>query len=685
MKKTAIHSKETSSSMRTVCCVIVMALSRAICPAAPGESNLPPGESAPPTVFERIKQAGGAKDFDDAPYLFVFDSTVNRVNDDGVALTDSYILYKTLTEEGCRDLAVLSWHYEPMSSFVEVRSVAILRGDSMIAVPVDPIRDLPAPQSMIYWSDRIKLLQLPRLQVGDGIEVRMTRKGYSYALLDGGAQGGDEGRYIPPMRGEYFDIVLFGATYPIVEKKYTLALPAGKRLHSEVYNGPMYSGTSYSKDTTYYSWWAKDLPAWEALDYSPDLPDVLAKVVLATVESWEAKSRWFFEVNNGQFDATPAIQAKVDEILKAARVANGTDEQKAFELVHWVAQNIRYSGQTMGKGEGFTLHSGAMIFEQRSGVCKDIAGMLVTMLRAAGLEANPAMTMAGSRIEQIPADQFNHCVVALRKPDGSYVMYDPTWVPDYKDIWSKYEAEQDYLIGSAAGERLNRIPYSPPGESPMHVTNQARILADGTLEGTFEIKSDGSMDSRLRRLLVGTRRSDLETTLAQKLSFIDDRIEIVKYEHGAPYDFKMSMWWKITYRVPAYATLVDSAYEFKSPMMLLTTNSTTLLRAATEEWPEKYEGGIFLYTTQQLNASETIDLPRGFQVVSPTQGKAVDETYAAFDGKAAMKNSRFEVTQKVEIRRRQIPAEGYPGFRKAIEEAKDYAVTVFRAEKGGAR
>jgi hypothetical protein len=671
--------------MRTACCLFLIALSSSISQAAPGSSQLPPGESAPPTAVERVKNAGTASDFDKAPYVFVFDSTLNRVNEDGIAFTDSYILYKTLTEEGCRDLAVLSWHYEPMSSYVEIRSVAIIRGDSMISVPLEPIRDLPAPQHMIYWSDRIKLLQLPRLQLGDGIEVKMFRKGYSYALLDQGGAGGDDERYIPPMRGEYFDVVLFGATYPIVEKKYTLALPAGKRLHSEVYNGPMYSGTSYSKDTTYYSWWAGDMPAWEPLDYSSEAPDVLTKVVLATVESWEAKSRWFFEVNNGQFDATDAIKAKVDEILLAAGVAHGTDDQKAFELVHWVAQNIRYSGQTMGKGEGFTLHPGAMIFEQRSGVCKDIAGMLVTMMRAAGLQANPAMTMAGSRIDQVPADQFNHCVVALRKPDGSYVMYDPTWVPDYKDIWSKYEAEQDYLIGSSTGERLRRIPYSPPEESPMNVTSQARILPDGTLEGTFEFRSDGSMDSRLRRLLVSTRRAELETTLAQKLHFIDDRLEIVKFEHGGPLDFKHSMWWNITYRVPGYALRVDSGYEFKSPMMLLTTNSTTLLRVATVDWPDEYPGGLFLYTTQLLNASEIVDLPKGFQVVKPKQGKAVDETYAAFDGTAAVKNGRFQVTQKVEIRRRQIPPDGYPGFRKAIEEVKNYAATIFRAEKGGAR
>jgi len=44
--------------------------------------------------------------------------------------------------------------------------------------------------------------------------------------------------------------------------------------------------------------------------------------------------------------------------------------------------------------------------------------MLVTMMRAADMDSYAAMTMAGSRIEDLPADQFNHSVVALKKPNG---------------------------------------------------------------------------------------------------------------------------------------------------------------------------------------------------------------------------------------------------------------------------
>ncbi|MDH4157768.1 MAG: DUF3857 domain-containing transglutaminase family protein [candidate division Zixibacteria bacterium] len=644
---------------------------------------LPPGDNPPPTVFDRIKNAGTAKDFDSAAYAIVCDSTVNTVNDLGVTFTDNYVLYKVLTEEGCKELSVLSQGYEPLTNYVEFREINIIRDSARIPVALDGVRAVPAPQHGIYWADSLKLVQLPRLRPGDGIEAVTFRKGFSYALLGSGAPP-DE-RYVPPMPGQYFDIVRFEATVPIVCKKYVLKLPADKRLHSQVYNGPMFSSTTYTQDTTVYAWWAEDVKAWKPEDYRPDATDIVTKVVIATVESWEAKSRWFFDVNKNQFEVTGAIKAKVDEIFAEAGVTNGTEEEKAFELVHWVAQNIRYSGQTMGEGEGYTLHPGSMIFEQRSGVCKDIAGMLVTMMRAADMDSYAAMTMAGSRIEDVPADQFNHCVVALKKADGSYVMYDPTWVPFNKDIWSKFEAEQHYLIGSPEGEGLNRIVYSPAEDCPLRLTSSAKILADGTLEGRFEFEGEGTMDSRLRGLASWFRMSEVGDYLRGMLHNLSDRAELLAYRHGDVLDFHKAMRWEIDYRIPEYAQFIDSAYEFKSPVMRFTSDNRILFRPGAVEWSEERHDDVFFYTTQLLDAKETIKLPSGYEITGEKKSDKLDETYASCEGTAKMSGKALTISQRVAIKRRQIPPDGYEGFRKVMQEVKKFAGTSFRAEKGGAK
>jgi len=665
---------------RHVLALVLTAGLGALAMAQGPEVQLPPGDSPPPTAADRVAAAGESDDYPDYGHVVVLDRAVNHVDEKGVSRVESEVLYKTLTEEGCRALSVLQWGYEPQSSAVEVEDVTVIRDGKTIPVPVEAVLDLPAAQDMIYWGNRTKLLQMPRLEVGDGIDVRSTRRGYSYALLDQ-TQSDDE-RFIPPMPGEYFDIVLFSGPVPILEKRYELRLPAAKQLHSQVYNGALYASTSFTEDENVYAWWAFDLEAERHEERQAEASDRVTKVVLATVESWEAKSRWFFSVNDGQFGSSPEIDRKVVDILAAAGVADGDDAAKAEALVHWVAQNIRYSGQTMGKGEGFTLHPGTMIFEQRSGVCKDIAGMLVTMMRAAGIATNPAMTMAGSRIEEVPADQFNHCVVA-REAGDEWVMYDPTWVPFNNDIWSKLETEQHYLVGSAEGEPLRRIAYSPPMESPLRIRHQATLGVDGSLEGTIRFEGRGAMDSRLRRIVASTPIREIDERLGTMLASMCERVEVQSVRHRAADDFSGDMWIEVAYRAPQLALAVDGGLELHPPMMAVLLSDGLLFRAGATKWDEERTSDVFLYYTQLLDVEETIRLPAGRAATVVPASDEVDETYAYFKGQAEAAAGRLIIRTRAEVRRRQIPPEGYAGLRKAVEEARSWGRAVIRVEGEG--
>ena len=127
--------------------ILVITLTTAFCFGADDTAKLPPGDSPPPTAFDRLNKAGDAADFDSAAYVVVFDSTENKINDLGITYTDNYMLYKVLTEAGCKELSVLTWRYEPLSSITMVEGIDILRGDSTIALDIDKLLDLPAPRA----------------------------------------------------------------------------------------------------------------------------------------------------------------------------------------------------------------------------------------------------------------------------------------------------------------------------------------------------------------------------------------------------------------------------------------------------------------------------------------------------------------------------------------------------------
>ncbi|TXK33736.1 DUF2569 family protein [Pontibacter qinzhouensis] len=89
---------------------------------------------------------------------------------------------------------------------------------------------------------------------------------------------------------------------------------------------------------------------------------------------------------------------------------------------------VRYLGFEAGIG-GYKPRAPSEVFAKRFGDCKDKSLLLVTMLRALGIEAHPALVNSSSRGEiaqMLPSPYaFNHCIVQVKLWDKTY-WYDPT-------------------------------------------------------------------------------------------------------------------------------------------------------------------------------------------------------------------------------------------------------------------
>ena len=117
--------------------------------------------------------------------------------------------------------------------------------------------------------------------------------------------------------------------------------------------------------------------------------------------------------------------------------------------------------------------------------------------------------------------------------------------------------------------------------------------------------------------------------------------------------------------------------------MQIVINNGNLFRAATAHWEDERETDVFLYYTQLIDGTEKIRLPKGYKAVDPPASKDIDETYAAFKGTSEMDGRTLKISQHAKIKRRQIPPDGYVGFKKAVDEAKEFSGNVYRIEKGG--
>ncbi len=625
--------------------------------------------SAEPTndTISLLKSVDKAK-YPDADAVVVLDKTKVDVEESGLSHVNKKFIIKVMTEDGCKNYSTYRLDYDPASSYAEIKSIKIYRGDKVEELSQDAILDLPQPQSMIYWGPRMKLASIPRLNPLDGIEIETYSKGFVIAYLTNSEP--DDERYIPPMRGHYYDVILFQGNYPIISKTYTVTLPKEKVINAKVFNGEIICETSFTKDKVIYKWSKENIPAIKREPGMVEDTDTMTKIVLATVQDWPEKSRWFYEVNEKAkaFEYNDEIKKKVDEITKDFK----TDDDKRKALLAWVARQIRYSGISMGKGEGYTLHPGIMTFNDRAGVCKDIAGMLVTMLRAAGYPTYPAMTMAGARVENIPADQFNHCVVAVKLSEGNYKLYDPTWCPFSREIWSSAEKPQNYVIGSERGEILMETPPAPPEDNFVKIVSIGNLDNEGNLDGTMKITAGAYSETNLAWAIVFSEKPEVKSVIESWITKISPQATVVSFQTEDPANVFKPFYIEIKYKVPNFAIKGKNGFYFESPVSQNILSSRRLTDFMNAIDGEKKEHDIFLRSTRKFIFEETINLPFSAKNKCEIKPESVDGPSSSFEGRGVVNGKTFELNETFTIKKKIIPKEDYPNLKKSYEAMQDF-------------
>lgn len=646
-----------------------------------------------------IDRAGCSDKFPGANLLTIYDSTSVDVQESGLSYVTMHKLVKVLTAAGAKSSRQITLNYDPQSAYVEFRAARIYRKDGSVdTLDISKAYDYPAPARMIYWGARDLTLEIGRLEPGDALETVIFRKGFTYALLMD-----EDDKFIPPMKGHFYDIVNFWSGQPVLEKVYKVAVPPDKPLQYEVYNGELGSyihfnvtaekkpvvrinphkienkvgdaraaGEINRSGKTVYCWFKNDIMPFQG---EPDMiahSDVATKLLISTSPDWYAKAVWFHGVNEdyGSFEVTPEVQKKTDELLKGV----GDEMEKIKILTHWVAEEIRYSGISMGEGEGYTLHKGEMTFLDRCGVCKDKAGMLVTMLRAAGFESYPAMTMAGSRIDRIPADQFNHSVTLAKLDNGDWILLDPTWVPGVRELWSSAEQQQQYLMGIPGGSDLMTTPISPPANHYWKLKGNSELHSDGKLTGTLRLEAEGQSDALIRRAFLRNFHTFQEEYLPELFSRISPYSEIQIKNMTGPGDISEPLSIELEYSIPDYAVITDEKIIFtplaaRNPFMDYFNASEMTLDTSLAE--RKY--GFRIRCSKLVEISEKIRLPKyksaiiipGFEAVE--KGNEKGKT-ALFKAGYKLEGRELVFNMKHEMEKRLYEAEDWPLFRKAMKE-----------------
>ena len=438
--------------------------------------------------LQTLSEKATVKIFPQADRVLLHDVETHTYQPDGLGTVTDECYEKILTDKGREAMRSLSLQYSTHYRKVEIPLVEVIRPDGSVR-KIDVAansREAISTGSMganIYDpAGKVLTVNIPELAVGDIVHYIIRQK--------------DIRVRVP---GHWSDIFVLQYDFPILHYEVRVDAPKKLPLQSVVVKdevkGTLTASRKEEKDRIVYSWVAKDVPQLIPEPHMPPLYTCVQRVLVSTAKNWQEISKWYWNLCLPHLKTTPEIRAKVTELTGKCK----TSEEKIMALFQFVSQQIRYMGiNAETEAPGLEPHDVSLTFNNRYGVCRDKAVLLVAMLREAGIKAFPVLFMAGEpKDEEVANSFFNHAIVGVDNGKGSYILMDPT-DESTAELLPAYLSNMSYLAARPEGETLLRSPVVPVEKNMLDIRSKVSVSGSNGFSGETVFTFNGVNDQLYR-------------------------------------------------------------------------------------------------------------------------------------------------------------------------------------------
>jgi len=427
--------------------------------------------------------------YPNADDVLVDDYIYTKYNSDGTSVTWDDTFIKVLTEKGRRDNKSLSFYFSLPYSTIKVIVLEVIKPNGkVVSVEIEGNSKIMVENSQIGTNiynpnNKVLKVNIPSLAIGDTLRYVSCRKTVKAR--------------VPNTWSDYY---MLEYTSPIKKMTIEILAPASRPLRSvavkDEIKDTVHSFISKEPHAVRYKWIIKDVPRIFTEPNMPPLYSVVQRLLVSTIPKWQFVSSWYWNLCRPHLKmVTPELKSTVKKLVAGIKDKN----ERINAIFKFVSQKIRYMGITTEKeSPGYEPHDVNITFENRYGVCRDKASLLVAMLRLAGFQAYPVLINNGPKKDSdVPNPYFNHAIAGVETVKGDYILMDPT-DENTRELFPAYLCNQSYLVAKPKGETLRTSPILPASDNLLHVNTDATLSKDGIVIGDTELFFDGINDSIYR-------------------------------------------------------------------------------------------------------------------------------------------------------------------------------------------
>ena len=617
--------------------------------------------------------------FPDADAVTVEEIERVRYNPNGTYVLTNDCWTKILTEKGRRSESSVSFDYSKRYGTAAIAYVGIVGTNGVerevdVSATMKESTDNGSMGANIYDPlDRHIACTVPGLRIGDILHVRLTKQ-----VLK------------PRCEGKWADIAVMEWSRPIVRSVYEITAPAALPLRRIAVRHPLgnvvSNVTTLADGSTVHVFTATNSP--QAFP-EPDMPPLYTQVQnvrVSTAADWPEISRWYWDLCAPHLAKTNAAMiAKVRELVAGAGGEAAPEMDRLRAVFRFVSQEIRYMGLTMeDTSPGYAPHDVDITFDNRYGVCRDKAGLLVAMLRLAGFKAFPVLIHVGAKHDpEVPQPFFNHAIVAVEPSSPiphPYILMDPT-DESTKDLFPAYLCNNSYLVARPEGEKLAISPVPTPEANLLRAESTGTLSKDGAIFLENDIRFGGINDTIYRSTFLRLKPEDREKFFERAVKAIASGAELIRCEIEPKdlRDTEKPLRVRLASRLPETILRGETREELSAPFVSRTLGTANfLLRGNTSL--EKRRFPLVLDTTARVDESLTLDLGEALGPV-----RELPPAEAGWDGgfrvtrRFAVTNGTLRASRSTTVSAVEFSPSAYADLREEIkrQEAADRRRPVF--------
>jgi tetratricopeptide (TPR) repeat protein len=510
---------------------------------AAGEWPVARGPSREPNPFryDAKKWKSVPKDFlEDSAACLLYAATTNLVEPDGTIEMISHEITRLNGRKGIEKLGEFRHiTFDPSYQKLTLNEARIHKANGRI-VDIEPrhvqLRDV-STDYLVYDHDKVLIISLPSLEVGDVFEAKWTVRGKN-----------------PEHGGHFFSRYSFGDdTYPVALDEFKVQLPKTMPFKYAITGDkldPIIPKITETETSRTYVWGAKNnrrLPQDENL---PSRDELRKTVAVSTFASWEEIGKWKQKLRSDCWVCNEELRLATADITKGL-----TDPAaKARALTYWLRRNIRYL--STGEKHDYTPHPPWQVFTNRCGDCKDTSQMLAVMLREAGIKVELATLGTfddGQVLENVPSPWGTHAILLATIDDKEHWI-DTTSSLSGWDLLPRDDRDRVcYLVDDQGKIRLHRTPKMTIDDNRMEQTTHVWIGSEGSTRCEREalfygLAAIGQRDSLLETP-VGERRRIVTSELQDANS--RTRLLTLSVDEAALRDFDQPVKVRTTFEIPS--------------------------------------------------------------------------------------------------------------------------------------